>query len=69
MDTFAVKLDRLITEDKLAEAWGLKPEQLRRCLREQGAPHYRIQKGVVLYDGDELFDWLVENRRVVRELV
>jgi hypothetical protein len=62
-----VKLDRLITEKALAQAWGLKPYQVKRLLRDSGAPHYLLQRGTALYDGDELHEWIVAHKRVVQD--
>jgi hypothetical protein len=63
-----VKLDKLIAEKALAQAWGLDPKQVRYCLREQGAPFYLLKRGTALYDGDELYDWIVARCRRVRDL-
>ena len=55
-----VKLDRLITEAGLGEAWGLTRAQVKRLLRDRGAPHLLLQRGVALYDGDELYEWMAK---------
>ena len=65
MGTEIVKLDKLVTERWLADAWGLKREQVKRMLRDRGAPFYLLQKGVVLYDGDELYQWIREHCKTV----
>jgi hypothetical protein len=62
-----VKLDRLITEKALAQAWGLRPYQVKRLLRDAGAPHYLLQRGTALYDGDELYEWVLAHMRVVQD--
>ena len=58
-----LRIDRLVTEQALADAWGLTQDQVRNTLRYAGAPHILLQRGKALYDGDVLYDWLMEHRQ------
>jgi excisionase family DNA binding protein len=56
----------IMTIEEVAEELRLSTIQIRRLIREQGLPHFRISERRFLIDRADLEEWL-EARREVRE--
>jgi excisionase family DNA binding protein len=56
----------ILTLEEVAEELRVSVAQVRRLIKEQALPHYRLSERRLLVDREDLREWL-QSRRTVRE--